>query len=629
MQRITKFSALIGFLAVITFAISLFMFAPSFTGHSFSSATPDAFAAVTGGGGTGCSGCGGGTSGNGGDNGSKAAIPPIETLPSAPTCTLNAAPTSVNQGQSSTLHWTTTNAISVSINQGIGGVAANSSTLVTPLTSITYRLTATGAGGTITCDTPITVVPPVVVPNPSCAIDAVPTTITVGQKSKLSWSTYNVTSVSIDPGIGAVALNAVNDNKDVYPTVTTTYTLTASGNGKTVTCPKTIIVTPVVVGLSCDLFNASPSSLGVGGGNTTLTWKTTGASSVTIDQGVGSNLGVDSSRSVNVGSTKTFTLTATNAQGRQVQCSTQVVVDTDRGCTSNCGGGGCTSNCGGGGGGSYGPVCQLFHTSSHDVSLGQAVTLSWETLRGRELVISDNFGKEVFNTTNSDEIRQGSIGVNPKRDSVYTLRVTKEGRSASCDVTVNVNDGGFNVTTVRDRQPVTTITFRDVPYTGFDAGPMLAGLFYALLAVWALVAAYVVVVKRGSVMGFSLATAGFAPKTSLAYALPVVTRVATPTTAPRNLPVAEDDEETEEEEVVGEDDDMANNDEENASLENRAFKAGMILSKDAVASVKRAGNTLAERITILDAVLARAKESFPREDGWIALDRARISSLFN
>lgn len=63
-------------------------------------------------------------------------------------------------------------------------------------------------------------------------------------------------------------------------------------------------------------FTATPGALPVGGGNTTLAWEVSGASTLTINQGVGSVSPADKgSKSVAVGETKTFTLTATNSLG--------------------------------------------------------------------------------------------------------------------------------------------------------------------------------------------------------------------------------------------------------------------------------------------------------------------------
>ena len=53
---------------------------------------------------------------------------------------------------------------------------------------------------------------------------ATPSTINAGQSSTLEWSTQNATSVSIS-SIGTVAASGTNS---VSPTVTTTYTLTAT-----------------------------------------------------------------------------------------------------------------------------------------------------------------------------------------------------------------------------------------------------------------------------------------------------------------------------------------------------------------------------------------------------------------
>ena len=58
--------------------------------------------------------------------------------------------------------------------------------------------------------------------------------------------------------------------------------------------------------------------------------------------------------------------------------------------------------------------------------------------------------------------------------------------------------------TTRDQQPLTGIRLVEVPYTGFEAGPALTALFYTLLTLWAFFIAYVLIVKEGSVFGFTL-----------------------------------------------------------------------------------------------------------------------------
>src|SRR5580765_5049691 len=76
---------------------------------------------------------------------------PIAALgPVAPTATLSAAPASITSGQSATLTWSTTNATTVSLNQGIGTVAASGTRSVSPTATTTYTLTATNSVGTAT-----------------------------------------------------------------------------------------------------------------------------------------------------------------------------------------------------------------------------------------------------------------------------------------------------------------------------------------------------------------------------------------------------------------------------------------------------------------------------------------------
>jgi hypothetical protein len=74
-----------------------------------------------------------------------------------PSATLTASPATTTAGGNTTLSWTTSGAASVSINQGIGSVAASGSRVVTPAATTTYTLTATNAGGTTTATAVVTV----------------------------------------------------------------------------------------------------------------------------------------------------------------------------------------------------------------------------------------------------------------------------------------------------------------------------------------------------------------------------------------------------------------------------------------------------------------------------------------
>ena len=90
----------------------------------------------------------------------KEAPPPTPTPPPPqPTASLTANPNNIQQGDSTTLTWQTTNATDVSL-EGIGSVQPNGSQQVTPTQSTTYRLTARGAGGTQEATARVTVTQP-------------------------------------------------------------------------------------------------------------------------------------------------------------------------------------------------------------------------------------------------------------------------------------------------------------------------------------------------------------------------------------------------------------------------------------------------------------------------------------
>ena len=78
-------------------------------------------------------------------------------------------------------------------------------------------------------------------PPPSITFSASPTTINPGSPSRLTWNVTNVNtggdSVSINQGVGSVPSNSF---VDVYPTVNTTYTLSAIGPGGTNTATVTV-----------------------------------------------------------------------------------------------------------------------------------------------------------------------------------------------------------------------------------------------------------------------------------------------------------------------------------------------------------------------------------------------------
>ncbi|MBI4461817.1 MAG: peptidoglycan-associated lipoprotein Pal [Acidobacteria bacterium] len=100
--------------------------------------------------------------------------PPPPPAPPAPTATLRAEPSVIEQGQSSALSWNSTNATDLRLEPGLGSVSPQGSTTVSPQSSTTYTVVATGPGGRAEASTRITVnVPPPPPPPPAPAAPSI------------------------------------------------------------------------------------------------------------------------------------------------------------------------------------------------------------------------------------------------------------------------------------------------------------------------------------------------------------------------------------------------------------------------------------------------------------------------
>ena len=146
----------------------------------------------------------------------------VTYTPPAPVAGLIASPTAIQAGQSATLEWSTENATTVSIDNGIGTVVLSGSLVVSPTATTSYTLTATGPGGFATAQVDISVTQVAAV----TSITASSTTIQLGESVTLTWSAANATAAVINQGIGLVPLSG---SLAVTPTSTTEYAITASG----------------------------------------------------------------------------------------------------------------------------------------------------------------------------------------------------------------------------------------------------------------------------------------------------------------------------------------------------------------------------------------------------------------
>lgn len=151
-----------------------------------------------------------------------------------PTISTSISPDPFQLGKPVTLSWTTTNATSMNIDQGIGSVELSGSISFTPSKTVTYTLTAAGPGGTTTKKITFTVPE-----KPTASLTANPELIEPGEAVTLTWSSSGANSVRIDPGLGAVAASG---SVTVHPQQTTSYTLTAANAAGTTEVTATVAI---------------------------------------------------------------------------------------------------------------------------------------------------------------------------------------------------------------------------------------------------------------------------------------------------------------------------------------------------------------------------------------------------
>lgn len=225
-----------------------------------------------------------------------------------------ASPANVIEGESSTLHWQTENAETVTIS-GVGAVAASGSTAVTPARTTTYTLTARNPYGEASAQVTVQVTPgtlPRIV-----RFAAAPPEIVAGETSNLFWVVENADEVAIS-GIGRVETAG---SREVAPVSTTTYTLTARNRRGDVTATATVAVTPRVRILS---FTGRPTEI-TAGMAVVLDWSTENAVSAFIS-GVGP-VAASGSTIVYPRETTTYVLTAI---GNRSQDTARVTITVTR-----------------------------------------------------------------------------------------------------------------------------------------------------------------------------------------------------------------------------------------------------------------------------------------------------------
>ncbi len=170
-------------------------------------------------------------------------------------------------------------------------------------------------------------------------------------------------------------------------------------------------------------FGASPPSIAPGE-SSTLSWSVTGATTASIDQGIG-NVALVGSRMVMPAVTTVYTLTAFNTAGLSVTATAQVIV-----------GGGTTPAPTP----SSWPIINYFTANPSNISAGDSSTLSWNVSNATSVTIDHGVG--TFGSS-------GTTLVYPTTNTNYTLTAYNAAGASHQSTTVFISAIlPFNVTSI-------------------------------------------------------------------------------------------------------------------------------------------------------------------------------------
>jgi len=266
--------------------------------------------------------------------------------------------------------------------------------------------------------------------------------------------------------------------------------------------------------------------------------------------------------------------------------------------------------------------------SPSTVRKNKNATLTWSSTNAVSATIDQSIG---------DVSVDGNTTITPSEKTTYTGTFTDaDGDTVICNATVSIRTGGGGTPLKprddddeeeeedeeEDEEPtfvlgktVNSITLDQVPYTGFEAGPLMTALFWiGLLAVSAVIA-QVLTNKRVPERMKALFVAPAVPHAQIRPTVlpsppaPIVARSVTQRIAPQQgAPLQQ-------------------HRQDNRNVEDAAHTKNILLSPEAQRHIERAVGETQDGAAFLEALFANTISTYQREDGWILLSDERATTM--
>jgi hypothetical protein len=242
--------------------------------------------------------------------------------PSQPTLSFTANPSEIEEGESSTLSWSTTNASSCTASNGWSGSKNTSgSESVSPEEDTTYTLTCTGTGGSVSKSVTVSV-DDEQLPAPTLDFDADPTSVAQFGTTTLTWDSNNATACIASNGWSGT--KSLDGSQAVALSATTTFTL-ACGNGVSTSTESVTVNVSAQPTPSVEI-SADPMTI-TEGDTSELSWESENVTSCTASNGWSGSKDLDGTATVTPSVTTTYAIECTGPGGTAQDSVTVTVND--------------------------------------------------------------------------------------------------------------------------------------------------------------------------------------------------------------------------------------------------------------------------------------------------------------